>query len=81
VLINRGAEDFVSVVPELPGLTKGAGGYVLQSTAHALTGTENDIELARLFEGTFSFKPGEPLPVPANSVLGLVLPKDSSVAE
>ncbi|MDP0495463.1 MAG: hypothetical protein Q7Q73_04565 [Verrucomicrobiota bacterium JB024] len=81
VLINRGAEDFVSVMPELPGLKKGEGGYVLQSTAHALTGTENDIELARVFEGTFSFKPGEPLPVPANSVLGLVLPKDSSVAE
>ncbi|MDP0497479.1 MAG: hypothetical protein Q7Q73_14855 [Verrucomicrobiota bacterium JB024] len=80
LLINRGAEDFVSVVPEFEGLTSGEATYFLQTTAHALTGTENDRELAKSFEGTFAFNPQEPLPVPPNSVMGILLPRATAPA-
>jgi hypothetical protein len=75
VLINRGAETFAFPRLELPAVREGRARLLLQTAAHALTGTENDRELARLLDTTFDYKPSEAIPLPPNSVAGLVLMK------
>lgn len=75
VLINRSAEDFIPVRLDLPGTKVGSVSAVLQTAAHALTGADLDGKLAQAATLDFAYNPKEGIPVPANSVLGLVIPK------
>lgn len=75
VLISREPVDWQSVVVNLPAARRGNATCLLMTAGHPLLGNENDHQLMQGYEFEFEYVPGEPLVLPASSVMGLVVPR------
>jgi hypothetical protein len=77
VLISREPVAWQSVVVNLLGARRGKATCLLMTAGHPLLGNENDHQLVKGYEFEFEYVPGEPLVLPSNSVMGLVVPRQS----
>jgi len=75
VLISREAVSWQSVVLDLPGAKSGKATCLLLAAGHPFLGNENDHDLIGKCEFEFDYAPGQPIPVPSNSVMGLIVPR------
>ena len=75
VLISREAVSWQSVVIDLPGAKTGKATCLLMTAGHPFLGNENDHELIGKSEFEFDYVPGQPIMVPSNSVMGLIVPR------
>jgi hypothetical protein len=75
VLISREPVSWHSVVVDLPGARRGEATCLLMTAGHPFLGNENDHGLVKGYEFEFDYVPGEPLMLPSNSVVGLVVPR------
>ena len=75
VLISRESVSWQSVVVDLPGAGRGEATCLLMTAGHPFLGNENDHGLVRGYEFGFEYEPGESLTLPANSVMGLLVPR------
>ena len=76
VLISREAVSWQSVVIDLPGAKRGKARCLLLTAGHPFLGNENDHDLIKEYEFDFSFVPGQPVVLPSNSVMGLIVPRN-----
>ena len=60
---------------DLPGLRRGKATCLLMTAGHPLLGNENDHTLIRPYEFKFDYDPEQPILVPSNSVVGLIVRK------
>ncbi|MBT3377994.1 MAG: hypothetical protein HN742_38955 [Lentisphaerae bacterium] len=74
VLVNRTSEGWVPLTLETSTAVAGKAEAMLLTACHPLLGNEQDRALIREIPFEFDYTPGRPLSVPANSVMGLVLP-------
>ena len=75
VLISREAVSWQSVVLDLPGAERGEAACILLTAGHPFLGNENDHGLIGKYEFKFDYAPGQPIIVPSNSVVGLIVPR------
>ena len=75
VLISREPVSWQSVVVDLPEVKRGGATCLLMTAGHPFLGNENDHGLVKGYEFEFEYVPGEPLVLPANSVMGLIVPR------
>ena len=75
VLIGREAVSWQSVVVDLPEAKPGIATCLLMTAGHPFLGNENDHNLVGMYEFEFEYVPGQPVIVPSNSVMGLIVPR------
>ena len=75
VLISREPVSWQSVGTDLPGAKRGQATCLLMTAGHPFLGNESDHQLVKRYEFEFEYHPGEPLALPANSVMGLIVPR------
>ena len=75
VLISREAVAWQSVTLDLPGAQRNSATCLLMTAGHPLLGNESDHALVRPYEFEFDFAPEQPILVPSNSVIGLIVPR------
>jgi hypothetical protein len=75
VLISREAVSWQSVVVDLPEARSGNATCLLMTAGHPLLGNENDHQLVRKYEFKFEYIPRQPILLPSNSVMGLIVPR------
>ncbi len=75
VLISREAVAWQSLVLDLPGARRGRATCVLLTAGHPFLGNENDHNLIGKYEFEFDYAPGQPILVPSNSVMGVIVPR------
>jgi hypothetical protein len=75
VLISREAVAWQSVTLDLPGARRNSATCLLMTAGHPLLGNESDHALVRPYEFEFDFAPEQPILVPSNSVIGLIVPR------
>ena len=75
VLIGREAVAWQSVTLDLPSALRKRATCLLMTAGHPLLGNENDHALVRPYEFKFDYTPEQPILVPSNSVIGLIVPR------
>jgi hypothetical protein len=75
ILISREAVSWQSVTVDLPEEKRGTATCLLMTAGHPLLGNENDHDLVRKYEFEFERVPGQPVVLPSNSVMGIIVPR------
>jgi len=75
IWISREAVSWQSVVLDLPDTRRDRATCLMMTAGHPLLGNENDHALIRPYEFDFDYVPEQPILVPSNSVIGLIVPK------
>jgi len=75
VLISREPADWQSISLHLPGAKPGRGTCILVTAGHPFIGNEADHGLVRKLEFGFDYTPREPIALPPNAVMGLIVPR------
>ena len=75
VISSRESVNWQRVTLDLPGAKAGQATCLMVTAGHPFLSNENDHELLTGYEFTFDYQPGQPLIVPSNSVMGLLLPR------
>ncbi|NOY79802.1 MAG: hypothetical protein GXP31_02230 [Kiritimatiellaeota bacterium] len=75
VLISREAVARQSVLLDLPAAAAVEAECLLVTATHPCLGNERDHDLVRPYGFRFKFVPGQPIVVPSNSVMGLIIPR------
>ncbi len=78
VVTSREAVSWQAVTLDLPGVVATTATCLLMTAGHPFLGNENDHDLVAPYEFSFDCRPGEPIFVPANSVMGLIIPRPTS---
>ena len=74
-MISREAVSWQSVILDLPGARRGKATCLLMTAGHPLLGNENDHALVSPYEFEFDYAREQPILVPSNSVMGLIVPR------
>ena len=74
-MISREAVAWQSVTLDLPSARRDTATCLLMTAGHPLLGNESDHALVRPYEFEFDYAPAQPILVPSNSVMGLIVPR------
>ncbi|WP_168565804.1 hypothetical protein [Crateriforma spongiae] len=75
VLISRESASWQSLQLGLPGIANRRAECLMMTAGHPLIGNEHDPTLIQPYRFDFHYAPDQPILVPANSVIGLVIPR------
>ena len=75
VLISREAVAWQSVTLDLPSARRDTATCLLMTAGHPLLGNESDHALVRPYEFEFDYALAQPILMPSNSVMGLIVPR------